>query len=164
MIERLQRLAHRISQELTDLEVTVNRAQRAIISARDETRDQDLFLDAAALNLHDFYTGVERIFSHIAGDIDGKIPSGNAWHRELLNQMSREIPGIRPAVVSQQSSYFSYELLSFRHVVRNIYAFEFDPERIGPLVDKLGIGFEQLREDVLAFVEFLRDLAREELE
>ncbi|HMF34074.1 MAG TPA: hypothetical protein VKK79_21805, partial [Candidatus Lokiarchaeia archaeon] len=49
--------------------------------------------------LHDFYTCIERIFRRIAVKVDGDIPPGEAWHKDLLNQMSLEIPNLRPAVI-----------------------------------------------------------------
>ena len=35
--------------------------------------------------LHDFYTGVEKIFSQIAIKIDQDLPAGEGWHIQLLN-------------------------------------------------------------------------------
>lgn len=57
-------------------------------------------MDSVALNLHGFYSGLERIFEKIAASVDGSIPEGANWHRELLHQLSMEIDGIRPAVIS----------------------------------------------------------------
>ncbi len=55
----------------------------------------DGYWDGVALNLHGFYTGVERIFQEIAREVDGGQPGGPDGHRDLLVQMSAEIPGIR---------------------------------------------------------------------
>ena len=54
------------------------------------------------------------------------------------------------------------EYLRFRHVVRNIYAFQFDPERIERLVERLRPVFEQVNRELLAFADFLEQVAREE--
>ena len=61
MIEAYLLLADRIRQELSDLEQVVARAERAIQAARRQPEDQDLYIDSAALNLHDFYAGLELI-------------------------------------------------------------------------------------------------------
>jgi hypothetical protein len=53
--------AGRIRQELTDLERVVARVERAITVAHQRLEDQDLYIDSAALNLHDFYAGLEPI-------------------------------------------------------------------------------------------------------
>ncbi|WP_459930611.1 ribonuclease toxin HepT-like protein [Desulfosporosinus burensis] len=38
--------------------------------------------------LHSFYNGIENIFKIIGKNIDGKFPSGNHWHSELIKQMA----------------------------------------------------------------------------
>ncbi|MFQ5436071.1 MAG: hypothetical protein ACE5FD_14450 [Anaerolineae bacterium] len=62
MISEYLALVTRIHQELGDLESVVTRAERGIRAARQRPEDQDLYIDSAALNLHDFYAGLERIF------------------------------------------------------------------------------------------------------
>lgn len=37
--------------------------------------------------LHDFYSGVEKIFERIAISVDKELPKGENWHIELLLQM-----------------------------------------------------------------------------
>ncbi|HZX48260.1 MAG TPA: hypothetical protein VFF47_03470 [Nitrospirota bacterium] len=39
---------------------------------------------AAGSILHDFYSGIEKIFRRIAAKIDRDIPSDEDWHTELL--------------------------------------------------------------------------------
>ncbi len=124
MIERYQAVARRIRLELAELEKTVNRAERAMIAAQSDVENQDLFLDSAALNFHDFYTGLERIFSQIARVVDNNMPSGRDWHRDLLNQMGIAISQLRPRVLSAATIQALDEYRRFRHVVRNVYAFE----------------------------------------
>ena len=66
------------------------------------SEDQDLYLDSAALNLHDFYAGLERIFSQIASTVDGNVPTGHEWHRDLLRQMSVALHQMRPPVLTDE--------------------------------------------------------------
>ncbi|MBS3968001.1 MAG: hypothetical protein KGZ60_13685 [Truepera sp.] len=80
MIECYLVVASRIRQELTDLERVVSRAEQAMGLARNST-EHDLYLDSVALNLHDFYGGLERIFRHIATGVDQSLPGGPEWHR-----------------------------------------------------------------------------------
>lgn len=56
-------------------------------------------VDAAALSLHGFYSGTERLFEWIARQIDSSLPQGVAWHRELLQQMTLNVPDVRPPVI-----------------------------------------------------------------
>lgn len=57
----------------------------------------------------------------ISEAIDGEKPAGENWHLSLLQQMSNDIPGVRPAVISEKSFDLLNEYRGFRHVVRNIY-------------------------------------------
>ncbi|NJL59681.1 MAG: hypothetical protein HC887_08600 [Desulfobacteraceae bacterium] len=73
-------------------------------------------MDGAALNLHGFYTGVENIFEDIARYLDGDIPKGADWHKQLLLQLSAEIPAVRPRVICQETRFCLEEYRSFRHI------------------------------------------------
>ena len=79
-------LAARILAAINDLNTVVKRAIQGW--ERTKTRNDDYYLDGVALNLHGFYSGLERVFEKIALAVDGSVPSGANWHRELLNQMS----------------------------------------------------------------------------
>ena len=161
MIGRYAVLAGRIRQDLADIERLVERVERAVLSARQNATDQDLFVDSAALNLHDFSTCLERIFTHIASNLDQSVPSGSDWHRELLRQMTVEIPGIRPRVLSDDAARAVDEYLRFRHVVRHIYAFDLDLGRVERLARGLRPTFRDVRASLDALAAFLERLSRE---
>jgi len=161
VIERYRVVARRIRLELTEFKKTVNRAERAMIAARSDVENQDLLLDSAALNLHDFYTGLERIFSQIARVVDNSMPSGRNWHRDLLNQMGSALSELRPRVLSAATIQALDEYRRFRHVVRSVYAFEFDATRVEPLINNLHSSFIEVQNELLAFAEFLEQLANE---
>lgn len=156
MKERYLIVGGRIRQELDDLEQVIHRAERALAASETGSADQELLIDAAALNLHDFYTGLERIFQHIANAVDTSTPSGRDWHRDLLAQMSLALPGVRPQVVSPEVATRLREYLGFRHVVRNVYAFHFDPIRVKQLAKGLTKLFSEIRAELQIFIEFLQ--------
>jgi hypothetical protein len=151
-------LAARIRQELDDVERLVSRAERALIAARRNSEDQDLLVDSAALSLHDFYAGIERIFVQIATNVDDSLPVGPGWHHDLLDQMTQDLPGKRPPVLTSELAESLDEYLRFRHVVRHVYAFVFDADSIRRLVDQLGNTFERLREEFENFVRILEQV------
>jgi hypothetical protein len=112
----------RIHKELGDLDRLVSRAQDLEALA---TRTGQLeVLDGVALNLHAFYASVERIFESVARDVDGGLPSGPEWHRELLVQMSASLPGDREPVIGDVTAACLDDYRGFRHVVRNAYTFK----------------------------------------
>ena len=65
---------------------------------------------AAGSILHDFYSGVENLFERIAVNIDGKLPGGKDWHKELLSQMELPLEGIRRAVIRRELAFKLKEL------------------------------------------------------
>lgn len=99
----LQELADRIRGEVPDLERVVQRTLRAWEQVERASDAQTAYLDSVALNLHSFYSGIERLFELIARHVDRTVPSGGTWHRDLLQQMAHDVADVRPAVIGQMS-------------------------------------------------------------
>ena len=136
MSNKIDHLIQRIYDEWENIEKSSQRTLEGWQKFQNSHYDS-LYLDAVALNLHNFYNGIERILEIIATVIDKKIPEGDKWHQNLLQQMTKEISGIRPAVISINSYEYLNEYRRFRHLVRNIYAFELDADRLKVLIEKL---------------------------
>lgn len=151
--EGLKGLASRIRQELAELEHVLVRMNEGWQRAR--RSDDDYYLDSVALNLHGFYSGLERVFTLIAETIDGSLPQGENWHLLLLQQMMEETPRVRPAVISMEVGRRLNEYRGFRHVVRNVYTYKFDPSKVEKLVLSADDLFTQLSAELLAFASFL---------
>lgn len=146
-------IAGRIRSELQDIQHVVDRTLAIWEQAGGSTGDY--YVDAAALNLHGFYAGLERLFEVIADGIDRSKPSGPNWHQELLRQMGAELSGVRPAVLSPEARDQLDRYRGFRHVVRNVYTFSLDQGQIGLLVGQLQRVMELVNEELLAFAGFL---------
>ena len=159
MITRYRLVAARLRAELPRLEQLVDRANTALERAARQPQDQDYFMAAAALDLHGFYAGLERLFELIAEDIDRAHPGGSHWHRDLLAQMALGIERVRPAVLAPETSAALADYLDFRHIVRNVYTFNLRAERVAELVRGLRPTFELARRDLTAFAQFLEELA-----
>ncbi len=153
-------IAGRIRREVHALSQVVVRTLHAWGKAG--SASDDYYVDAAALNLHGFYAGLERLFEVIADGVDRAKPSGPRWHQDLLFQMTAEISGVRPAVLSAGLRDKLDRYRGFRHVVRNVYTFSLDPEQIGVLVRQLDPTWEQASQELLAFAAFLEQIAGEE--
>lgn len=160
MISRYAVLANRIRHELMLLETIVTRCEHAMERSTQNPDDRDLYLAAAALHLHDFYSGTERVLETIANTLDGAIPEGRAWHRDLLTQMTLDLPDIRPPVLTAETAQALDEYLRFRHVVRNVYAFHLENEKVAPLVMHLRATFQPLRVELETFTRFLQHISR----
>jgi hypothetical protein len=153
-------IAGRVRRELQELTQVVERTERIWQQGRSQGENgDDYYVDAVALNLHGFYAGVERLLEVIAEGIDQTKPAGANWHRELLQQLSADIPGIRPAVLSPQCRDLLDRYRGFRHVVRNVYTFNLDPEQIGLLIQQLRPTIDQVSQELLEFANLLERLA-----
>lgn len=157
MSERLLGIAERIYDELAELHCITQRVAEAW--NRSEESADDLYLDAAALNLHSFYSGLERLFELIAIHIDQFLPQGANWHSTLLEQMSEQMVTIRPAVISDATCNALQPYRGFRHVVRHVYAFRFDSTKLQALVEQMPEVFAQIRLELQAFADFLKQEA-----
>ncbi|MFN3983630.1 MAG: hypothetical protein ACK4SA_24950 [Caldilinea sp.] len=153
MSERLVHLAARIRDELTELDHIADRVSEAW--GRALSVGDDYYLDSVALNLHGFYSGLERIFELIAATVDNARPKGENWHKALLEQMSVEIAGLRPAAISEDTLQRLADYRGFRHIVRNVYAHHFEADRLQKLVAGLPDILAQVRAELQAFADFL---------
>jgi len=152
-------LVSRIRDELQEIEQIINRTQ-AGWEKTVETNDE-LYLDGVALNLHSFYTALERVFQLIAANIDQASNANREnWHQELLRQMASEIELVRPPVISKETRDMLDEYRGFRHVVRNVYSFHLSKTKIEPLVQKLPQVFKTLKKEIEDFLLFLEIMVK----
>jgi len=77
--------------------------------------------------------------------LDPTFPSGERWHRDLLEQMAREVPGVRPAALSAESAERLDEFLAFRHRVRNLYGFNLEEKRLPQAWQSARVDIESFR-------------------
>ena len=153
MNKKFLTLGSHIREELSEIRRSIQRAKKAWSLALN--KDDSLYLDSVALNLHDFYNGLERIFERIAENIDEIKPEGLNWHQEILKQMAMEIPKVRPAVISQDLREELDKYRAFRHIVRNIYAHNFRIDKIKDLMENIDKLLNKLEENLQIFCEFL---------
>ncbi len=118
----------------------------------------DLLYENQGLKLHNFYTGCERIFRIVASELNGALPDGYDRHKRLLARMAVAPEG-RPAVISSKTARSLEKYLSFRHIVRNIYGYELEAERIAQLVAQQAAVWQEFDSEVRTFVAWLRDTA-----
>lgn len=160
MNERFIELSQRIRDEMVYLEQVIQRIQNGWQKA--QTTNDDYYLDGVALNLHGLYSGLERIFERIAVVVDKNLPQGADWHQKLLEQIAEEQPKIRPATISNASYERLDEYRGFRHVVRNVYTFHFNPAKMRLLVEQSPEMFGQVRKELLAFADFIDQAVADE--
>jgi hypothetical protein len=101
--------------------------------------------------LHSFYTGIENILKRIAVALDGGLPKGENWHRDLLASMAK--PGAhRPAALSPAARLALRQYLGFRHVFRQGYGFDLQWEKMSGLVGQCEATWRLVQAELAAFL------------
>ena len=150
----LVHLRAEILEELDSLEYVVSLLVKRGIADRDKGRQalaDSIVLRGVAGLIQDYYSGAERIFKRVADEIDERLPKGETWHKDLLNQMKRDVPGLRPRLLSERSFSQIDEYRSFRHLVANIYGHNLISERVLELVVNLPTFHKIFKDDILQF-------------
>ncbi|MCA9875618.1 MAG: hypothetical protein KC441_18230 [Anaerolineales bacterium] len=111
---------------------------------------------ALASVLHSFYNGLESIFVTIAKEVDGTVPTGDRWHRELLEQMGSATE-FRDAVLPLPLRSQIQNYLAFRHYYRHAYSFFLRWEELRELVLPLTAVWDQTKAVLHQFAASLLD-------
>lgn len=80
--------------------------------------------------LHNLYCAFENICLNVARTFENQIEDLSQWHAALLKRMTLDIEGFRPHLLSPEMYNCLDELRRFRHVFRNAYTIQLDPERM----------------------------------
>jgi hypothetical protein len=114
------------------------------------TRDPDLVeRSALATVLHSFYNGIENIFSIVAKQVDGRLPDGSKWHRDLLIQMSEQ-NNTRQAIIDSEQYNVLLQYLSFRHYFRHSYSYRLDWTQMRSLVIEIEVTWRGVKDSIQA--------------
>lgn len=154
---RLRQLAAELRMEIERVDRTVEELERAREAlAVDAPRRLEIYGVAALLET--FYTGNERVLARVASTL-GDLPTGQAWHRTLLEDATLDIPKVRPRILSLEAARGLEAYLAFRHRFRNLYLFELEITPLRRLVEGAKPAWATARVDVASFVRWLDGLA-----
>jgi DNA-directed RNA polymerase sigma subunit (sigma70/sigma32) len=148
-------LINDIKIEIGNLE-RLNKQMKSLLS-KIEKEPTFIEIRAAASILHDFYSGIEKIFERIAVSVDKNLPKGEDWHKELLLQMARPLEKIRNAVITEELLQRLKEYLRFRHLFRHIYGFELKWDRLKNLSLSLSDILNEIKNVLDKFMESTQD-------
>jgi hypothetical protein len=126
------RLRRQVSVEWEQLQRLID-THRPLLAKCATTAPDPIELSALAAMLHSFYTGVENPFKRVAIEVDGSVPGGDTWHRELLDQMAAPT-ATRSPVISGSTRDALRPYLQFRHVLRHAYSFDLRWDKMAQLV------------------------------
>ena len=137
------------------LNLRENQAKNAKAQRRIEEGAQDeLDWAAAGYTIHNLYNSIENYFLRIAKFFENVL-SPDTWHRDLISRMTLDIQDVRPALIDRDTSALVHELRAFRHVFRNIYQAELDPQKVALIQAKVP---DTLRRLYSAHERYLQEL------
>ncbi|MEW6756311.1 MAG: hypothetical protein AB1505_35870 [Candidatus Latescibacterota bacterium] len=94
---------------------------------------------ALAFTLHMAYGILEGYFLRISKFYENDLPA-ERWHRTLVERMALDIPGVRPALLTDDAlRRATLELLGFRHRFRHLYGEELDAEKTSRVQQSAGL-------------------------
>ena len=151
---RLSRLLVEVRQERAALAgaVAVIARYREGLKGAPEPPD----LSVIAVELHRYFTAAETLFERIAREVDGALPQGLEWHRELVDQMAADLPPVRGAVIDESQRLWLHQLRAFRHFFRHAYAVTLDPRHLGEHADAVLERHREFAGALDAFFDFVR--------
>ncbi|MER9683299.1 hypothetical protein NKJ23_28960 [Mesorhizobium sp. M0184] len=115
---------------------------------------------AVSLGVHNVYTGIEDILLSLSNDIDGLVPQGPTMHQDVLDQMSAEIAGIRPAVLDPELYRSLSALKGFRDLVRHRHGFDLKTAKVQESLDRVKEAFPSLVEAIVYLESTLTEETR----
>lgn len=156
MTPNLILLEVRLRKELVNLEKLVEELKT--VTRMRELKVDSVRIRACASILHDFYSGIEKMFINIARETDQTVPRNEGWHREVLEQMTLDIPVRRPAVIGPELAAQLQQYLSFRHRFRNLYGYELEWGKMEGLLNNMDFTSKQLKDSMDSFLEVLTQI------
>jgi len=145
----LDKLRKQVAVEFEQLDKLIV-VHRPLLDKCQKAAPTDIELSALAAMMHSFYTGIENILKRVAVELDGDLPTGRSWHREILDSMS-EPNNLRSAVLSAELRYRLEEYLKFRHFFRQAYSFQFEWKKLSSLALGCEATLHRLKDEMKTF-------------
>lgn len=127
--------------------------------AHDLQPNNEAQLESVAFQLHNLYGAVEELCKIVAGHFENQVTDVSRWHLELLRRMAQPIPGVRPALLSQDSFLLLNGLRSFRHFFRHAYASPIEFAHLQINIGKAQQVYPYLKRDIDGFLREIGDRA-----
>jgi hypothetical protein len=90
-------------------------------------------LEACAYELGRLYNVIERMLERICFEFENHLEQRGDYHERLLQRLSLDLDGIRPAFLPRDQVSQLRELKGFRHVMRHAYDLTLRADRLAEL-------------------------------
>ena len=124
--------------------------------AADLQPDNPGSIESVAYQLHNVYNAVEYLMEIVAKAFENNVSDLSRWHTQLLDRMSLEIKGVRPALLKGETNALLHELRAFRHFFRHAYGVPLDFIRVEQNLQKARQVRALIARDVAIFLKALQ--------
>lgn len=114
-----------------DCAVVADAARKATLRLPETTPGH---LEACAYELTRLYNVIEKMFERVCEDFENHFEKRGEYHEKLIQRLSLNLEGIRPAFIPQSQLQNVRELKGFRHVTRHAYDLVLKADRLAELV------------------------------
>lgn len=104
-----------------------NREMTARVNAAES--DDEFLYAALGYTIHNLYNAIESYFYRVAKFFENELGEAD-WHKTLVDRMTLDIQGLRPAVIDLEAARTIDELRRFRHLFRNLYKTPLIPAKV----------------------------------
>ena len=91
--------------------------------------------ESVALQVHNLYNAIEGLLELVAAACENHLDPGGGYYRLLLKRMHTPVPGVRPAIVSDEALPLIDNLRRFRQIVWHAYNAEIDSRQLGIMLE-----------------------------
>jgi len=120
-------------------------------AARIESGDAS-HVESTAFQVNNYYSAVEDLLRIVAAAFENNITDVSRWHSELIDRMTLDISGVRPALLSTMTAARLHRLRSFRHFFRHAYRVDLDAGEVMDNVQRVRDVHPQLVADLDRFL------------
>ncbi len=135
--------------------VDVDRIADRVEARRKAFDERPEEVDSLGYQLHNLYGAFEQVFEVVARFFENRVAAAN-YHAGLLKRMQLNIPGVRPALLSESTAADLDELRRFRHLFRHAYSADLDPDKVRRLAAGAGTLRRAFARDLDRFLARLR--------
>jgi hypothetical protein len=97
--------------------------------------NEEIAYEACGHQLCRLYNAFEQAGLRLAKAFENHIDDERGWHTALLNRLSLDIEGVRPAFLPRDLKVALTELRGSRHVFVRAYDLELNPQKLPPLLE-----------------------------
>jgi hypothetical protein len=127
----------------------MDQALRELPGIRRLSKLSVLELGGTASLLSSLYHGMENILKQGLLALEVALPSGAAWHRDLLQAAHDQ------GIISTELRNRLVPYMAFRHFFTHSYGFDLDPQRLAPLVREVRAVYACFKKEAKQFVRML---------